>query len=60
MILDTLNIIITLITDGYTDYLVGSDPIADIVYSVISYVDTGVVVEDSVFWDSCTMGNMSC
>lgn len=32
----------------------------DIIYSVDSLIRTGVILEDSIFWDCATMGNGIC
>lgn len=40
-----------------TALISGDYSIGDIVYSVESLVSTGVVQEDSIFWNPDTMGN---
>lgn len=38
----------------------GDYSVSDIDYSVRSLFDTGVILEDSIFWNCATMGNKVC
>ena len=41
---------LALATEFATAYIVGTSPLGDLTYSVLSYVLTGRVLEDSVFF----------
>lgn len=46
--------------DTIVGALGGAYSLEDVRYSIESLWDTGVVHEDSVFWNCATMGNRSC
>lgn len=48
------NILIMLVT------FASSASIDDVIYSITSFLETGIVEEDSIFWNCATMGNLIC
>ena len=38
------------LTDWILNYAVGTSVLGDLLYSIVSYLLTGVILEDSVFW----------
>lgn len=48
------NILVMLVT------FISGAPLDNVIYSITSFLETGIVEEDSIFWDCATMGNRIC
>lgn len=48
---DILVMFVTFLTNASLD---------DVIYSITSLLETGIVEEDSIFWNCATMGNLVC